>query len=249
MTPATNFYANYGQGFETPTTIEMAYNNKLNPTGPNLDLKSSTSDNYELGVKSYVSDNTRLKLAIFKTNTTNEIIISSNATYSVYGNSATTSRQGIEFTADSQLSHNFAIYGAYTYLDAKFDSAYTSGIGKALVQTGNLIPGTYKQQLYGEISWKYPELNFKTALEGRSNSKVFVNDLNLEAAPGYTVFNIRGGFEQKFSNWKLSEYLRIENIMDKSYIGAVRINDNSNRNYEAAAGRNWMMGLSASYRF
>ncbi|MFM2435637.1 MAG: hypothetical protein RL063_1618 [Pseudomonadota bacterium] len=248
-TPATNFYANYGQGFETPTTIEMAYNNKLNPTGPNLDLKPSTSDNYEIGVKSYVSDNTRLKLAIFKTNTTNEIIISSNATYSVYGNSTTTSRQGVEFTADSQLSHNLALYGAYTYLDAKFDSAYTSGIGKALVQAGNVIPGTYKQQLYGEISWKYPELNFKTALEGRSNSKVFVNDLNLEAAPGYTVFNIRGGFEQKISNWMLSEYLRVENIMDKSYIGAVRINDNSNRNYEAAAGRNWMMGLSASYRF
>ena len=253
-TQSTNIYANYGKGFETPTTIEMAYKDPLNPIGPNLNLKPSTSGNYEIGIKSYTSDNTRIKLAVFKTNTTNEIIVSNNGTYTVYGNAAQTSRQGLEFSADSQLRNNIGLYGAYTYLDAKFDNKYTSGIGGlvnvgAPVNAGNIIPGTYKQQLYGEISWKYPELNFKTALEGMSNSKVFINDINSEAAPGYTIFNIRGGFEQQLSNWKVSEYLRIENILDRSYIGAVRVNDNSNRNYEAAAGRNWLMGLSASYRF
>ena len=253
-TQTTNIYANYGKGFETPTTIEMAYLSASSPLGPNLNLKPSTSDNYEIGIKTFVSDSTRLKLAIFKTNTTNEIIISNNGTYTLYGNAAQTSRHGIEFSADSQLRHNIALYGAYTYLDAKFDNKYTSGVGGPIdvgapVNAGNIIPGTYKQQLYGEVSWKYPELNFKTALESRSNSKVFINDINSGAAPGYTVFNIRGGFEQQLSNWKVSEYLRIENILDRSYIGAVRVNDNSNRNYEAAAGRNWLMGLSASYRF
>ncbi len=245
----TNVYANYGQGFETPTTIEMAYSSQSSPTGPNLNLKPSTSDNYEIGMKSFISENTRLNLALFKTNTNNEIIISSNATYTVYGNSAKTSRQGIELSADSQLSHNIGLYGAYTYLDAKFDNAYTSGIGNALVYAGNKIPGTYKQQVYGEVSWKYPELNFKTALEGRLNSKVFINDLNSGSAFGYAIVNVRCGFEQKISNWMLSEYLRIENILDRSYVGAVRVNDNGNRNYEAAAGRNWMLGLSTSYRF
>ena len=253
-TKTTNIYANYGNGFETPTTIEMAYKNPATPLGPNLNLKPSTSNNYEMGIKSYISNNTSLKLAIFKTDTTNEIIISNNGTYTVYGNAAQTSRQGIEFSADTQLRNNIGLYGAYTYLDAKFDNKYTSGIGGAVdvgapVNAGNIIPGTYKQQLYGEVSWQYPELNFKTALEGRSNSKVFINDINSGSAPGYTVFNIRGGFEQKLANWKVSEYLRIENILDRSYIGAVRVNDNSNRNYEAAAGRNWLMGLSASYRF
>ena len=244
----TNIYANYGKGFETPTTIEMAYNDASTATGPNLNLKPSTSDNYEVGLKSFVSDNTRLKLALFKVSTNNEIIISANSTYTVYGNAAQTNRKGVEFSADSQLAHNVGLYGAYTYLDAKFDNQYTSGIGGS-VNAGNTIPGTYKQQLYAEVSWKYPELNFKTALEGRANSKVFINDINSGSAPGYTVFNIRGGFEQQLSNWKVSEYLRIENILDRSYIGAVRVNDNSNRNYEAAAGRNWLMGLSASYRF
>jgi len=252
--PRLNFYANYGKGFETPTLIEMAYSSATTATGPNLALKPSESDNYEAGVKAFISDNTRLNLAIFKTTTNNEIIVSANSTYSLYANANRTNRNGLEFSIDSQLQQNIGLYGAYTYLDAKFDSQYTSGVGGVgggggTVKVGNTIPGTYKQQLYGEVSWKYPALNFKTALEGRLNSKVYIDDINSAAAPGYAILNIRGGFEQQLSNWKVSEYLRIENILDRSYIGAVRVNDNSNRNYEAAAGRNWLMGLSASYRF
>ena len=248
INPTTNIYVNYGKGFETPTTIEMAYNSSTSATGPNLNLKPSTSDNYELGIKSYIFDNTKLNLAVFKVKTDNEIIVSSNATYTVYGNSAKTSRQGLEFSAESQLANNVNLYGAYTYLDAKFENQFTSGIG-GIVNSGNSIPGTYKQQLYGELSWKYPELNFKTAFEGRSNSRVFMNDINSGYAPGYTIFNIRGGFEQKLSNWRFTEFLRVENILDRAYIGAVRINDNSNRNYEPSAGRNWLLGLSANYQF
>jgi len=37
-TPSINIYANYGQGFETPTLIEMAYNSSTAATGPNLNL-------------------------------------------------------------------------------------------------------------------------------------------------------------------------------------------------------------------
>ena len=244
---STNIYANYGRGFETPTTIEMAYSSSTSPTGPNNSLKASTSDNYEVGIKSYPLNNTKMNLALFKTKTSNEIIISSNATYTVYGNSAKTSRQGIEFSADSKLSNNIGLYAAYTYIDAQFDTQYTSGIGGS-VNPGNRIPGTYKQQLYGELSWKYPALNFKTAIEGKANSKVFVNDINSAYAPGYTIFNIRSGFEQKISNWMFSEYLRVENILDKSYIGSVRVNDNNNRNFEAASDRNWLIGISASYQ-
>jgi iron complex outermembrane receptor protein len=254
VNPALNFYANYGKGFETPTLIEMAYNSSFLPTGPNLSLKPSESDNYEAGVKTFISDNTRLNLAVFKTTTNNEIVISANSAYTVYGNADRTKRSGLEFSIDSQLQQNIGLYAAYTYLDAKFDSQYTTVVGGpsntgGKVTVGNTIPGTYKQQLYAEVSWKYPALNFKTALEGRVNTKVYIDDVNSAAAPGYAVLNIRGGFEQQLSNWKVSEYLRIENIMDKSYIGAVRINDNNNRNYEAAAGRNWLIGLSASYRF
>ena len=251
--PYLNFYANYGEGFETPTLIEMAYNNASNATGPNLTLKPSYSDNYEVGFKSLMG-NTSFNAALFKVISHNEIIVSANSAYSVYSNAQKTSRTGLELSAESKFANNFNLYGAYTFIDAKFDSQYTSGVGGLIsgggtVSAGNTIPGTYRQQLYLESSWKYPELNFKTALEGRLNSKVYVDDVNSAAAPGHGILNLRAGFEQNSSGWKFTEFARVENILDKNYIGSVRVNDNNFRNYEPAAGRNYLVGINASYQF
>ena len=249
--PTLNVYANYGQGFETPTLIEIAYKDNgsgnLNGAGPNLGLKPSTSDNYEIGAKAFLSDNTRLNLAIFKTNTQQEIITRYGGTYSVYQNAPNTLREGVEISLDSSLPYNFGTYVSYTLLDATFNSSFAGSGGS--VFKGNKIPGTYRQQGYAELSWKNPDIGFKTALEGRYNSQTYVNDTNSDTAPAYTVFNLRGGFEQKISSWKLSEYARVENILDKNYIGAIRPNDSKSLFFESGAGRNWLLGLSASYQF
>jgi iron complex outermembrane receptor protein len=167
----------------------------------------------------------------------------------VYKNAGLTFRQGLEASIDAQLENNFRLYGAYTYLDAQFDTAYTSQLGANEINVGNRIPGTYRQQLYGELAWKYPALKFNTALEGRYNSKVFVNDTNTDFADSYTLFNLRAGFNQDVSNWKFSEYLRVENIFDKEYIGSVKINDSNSRFFEASPTRNYLMGLNATYKF
>lgn len=251
--PAFNVYANYGKGFETPTLVEIAYKN--NPAGqavatlgPNLDIKPSTSDNYEMGIKSFIANNTSLNIAIFRSKTNNEIVIDNTLNGNTsYKNAGLTFRQGLEASIDAQLENNFRLYGAYTYLDAKFDSAYSSNDNQT--NPGNRIPGTYRQQIYGELAWKYPTLNFNTAFEGRYNSKVFVNDTNTDFADSYTVFNLRAGFNQDVSNWKFSEYLRVENIFDKEYIGSVKINDSNSRFFEASPTRNYLMGLNATYKF
>ena len=70
------------------------------------------------------------------------------------------------------MPNNFGLYGTYTYLDAKSDSDFTSA--SDLVRSGNYLPGTYRNQLYGEVSWKAPSVGFYTALEGLYNSKVYV---------------------------------------------------------------------------
>ena len=245
--PMLNLYANYGKGFETPTFIEVAYLDPVQGTGPNLNIKPSTSDNYEIGLKSFVTDNTNVNVSIFQTNTDKEIVAVSGAPYAVYTNAGKTKRKGLEFSADARLGHNIGLYAAYTYLDAKFDEAFTGSKGK--VASGNYIPGTYRSQLYAEVSWKAPSVGFSTAFEGRHNSKVYVDDRNTDSAPAYTIFNIRAGFEQKLASFTLSEYLRVENMFDKDYIGSVRINDTNDRFYEPSAGRNYLLGINANYKF
>ena len=247
-TPTLNLYANYGKGFETPTFIEAAFN-AVNNGIPNLDLKPSESKNFELGAKAFVGANTQVNLNVFKITTDDEIVARETnlANRSVFANANKTKRTGAELSIDSQFSNNISTYFSYALLNAKFDSDFAGASG--LVASGNKIPGTYRSQIYGEIAWKYQPLGFSTALEGRHNSKSYVNDTNTDAAPSYTIFNIRAGFEQNLANWRFSEYLRVENMFDKDYIGSVRVNDANLRFFEPAADRNYLVGLSASYKF
>ncbi len=249
LSPTFNFYANYGQAFETPTLVEATFLDSSAGTGPNLDIKPSTSDNYEFGAKAYVGDNTRINGAIFKIDTTNEIIVNTTTSgRTSYQNGKTTSRRGAELALETILPYGFSVYGAYTLLIAKFDEAFSSSGNP--VAAGSYIPGTYRTQVYGELAWKHSPMAFQTALEARYNSRVYVNDANSDFAPSYTVLNLRGSFQQEFGRWRLTEYARIENILDKSYIGSVRVNDYSNQRYfEPAPGRNWIVGIKANYAF
>lgn len=244
VTPSFNLYANYGKGFETPTFAEAAFTTTAANSTPNLNLKPSESRNYEIGAKAFIADNTQVNLNLFRITTKDELVINASASgRTTYTNANDTKRTGAELSIDSQFSNNISTYFSYSLLNAEFDSAFNA------INAGNKIPGTYKTQLYGEVAWKYAPLGFSTALEGRHNSKVYVNDTNTDTAPSHTIFNLRAGFEQKLANWSFNEYLRIENMFDKEYIGSVRVNDTNLRFFEPAADRNYLLGLSANYKF
>jgi len=255
-TEKLNLYANFGKGFETPTFIEAAFDNVSAGVAskPNLSLKAAESRNIELGAKAFITDDIRANLILFKIDTDNEIVTRQTvAGRSSYQNAGKTKRTGVEASIDANLDNNVTVFAAYTLLNAKFDDPFVTVINAAgatgPVNSGNRIPGTYKSQIYGEVAWKYPTLGFFSALEGRHNSQVYVNDINTDKAPSYTIFNIRAGFEQNLRSWRLKEYVRIENITDKDYISSVRVNDGNALFFEPAAGRNYLVGLSAQYKF
>jgi iron complex outermembrane receptor protein len=255
-TDRINLYANFGKGFETPTFIEAAFDNVAGgvPSKPNLSLKAAESNNYEIGAKAFLADNVQANLTLFKVDTTNEIVTRQTvAGRSSFQNAGDTKRTGIEASLDAQFDNNLSLFAAYTLLNAKFEDAFTTvvtaGGATGRVNDGNRIPGTYRSQIYAELAWKYAPLGFMTALEGRHNSKVYVNDINGDTAPSYTIFNLRAGFEQNLANWNFREYLRVENMFDKEYIGSVRVNDGNALFFEPGADRNYLLGLSANYRF
>jgi iron complex outermembrane receptor protein len=55
-------------------------------------------------------------------------------------------------------------------------------------------------------------------------------------------------FEQRASDWRVNEFVRIENLFDKNYIGSVIVGD-ANRPYEPAPRRNFMVGINAVAKF
>ncbi len=254
VTPNFNLYANAGRGFETPTFIETEYATTA-ALAPNTTIEPSTSRNYEVGAKAFLSDNVLMNLALFKTFTEKEIIMSTFASdAAVYANAGDTERKGLELSLDANWDNNIKTYIAYSYLDAEFKdpfrSQYASGSsGYQNVQSGYKIPGTYKNRTYAEISWRHPSSGFFTALEGIHSSKTYTNDVNTASADAYAVFNWRGGFQQKLDKWSFSEFVRVDNITNKDYVSSVRVNDQNSRFYEPGLPANWTVGVNASYRF
>jgi iron complex outermembrane receptor protein len=252
VNPSFNLYANAGRGFETPTFIETEYADTL-ASAPNTTIQASTSKNYEVGAKAFLTNDILMNLAIFKTITSKEIIMSSYAAdAAVYRNApGETERKGIELSLDANLPNNFKTYLSYSYLDAQFKEGFTSvyGAGSQPVLAGYKIPGTYKNRAYAELSWRYPSLGFYTAIEGIYSSNSFVDDKNSESADAYTVFNWKGSFQQTFSKFNVSEFVRVDNITDKNYVSSVRVNDSGSRFYEPGSASNWTLGINGSYKF
>lgn len=256
VTPAFNLYANYGEGFETPTFFEAAFDSTDDDTKPNLSLKASESRNYEVGAKAFITDSTQMNISLFRIDTQDELVVKESASgRSVYTNANDTKRTGLELSVQSSFDNNLSTYFSYSVLNAKYTSDFTrskigfGATGNDVIAAGNTIPGTYKTQLYGEVAWDYQPLGFSTAFEGIHRSKVYVDDVNSDAAPSYTIFNLRAGFTQQLGHWRLNETLRVGNVFDKKYISSVRINDSRSRFFEPAADRNYLLSLSASYEF
>ena len=248
LTPAVNLYANLGKGFETPTFIELAY--RPVGSGLNFGLLPSKAQNIEAGVKAFVNDHSRLNLAFFDISTENEIVTGTSVGgRNTYRNAGRTKRQGLEISFDSKLTTNTGLYLSYALLDARFEDTFAAGNGSGNVMSGNRIPGAPRNSVYGEVNWQLPRWGFTTAVEARYSSKVYVDDLNSDAAASYTVLNWRAGFEQRHSGWSVREYVRIENLTDKAYVGGVLVNDSNGRFFAPAPGRNYIAGISVSTEF
>ncbi|MEG0242493.1 MAG: TonB-dependent receptor [Pseudomonas sp.] len=247
FTPELHGYVSAGKGFETPTQAEMAYAPGA-IEGFNFGLKPSESTQYEVGLKAQVNNSTRVNAAVFQITTEDELVVAqSNGGRTSYQNAGRTLRRGFELGIESQLSEQWSANLAYTRLQATYDSNFSNS-GKT-VEKGNYLPGVPQTTLFAELNWK-PRDWVSTAVEGMYRSKIYVEDTNQkQAAPAYSVFNWRARFEQKVEHWTFHQTLRLDNLLDRQYIGSVIVGDGNDRYYEAAPGRSWYAGAGAQYSF
>ncbi|KAF1052948.1 MAG: Pesticin receptor [Stenotrophomonas maltophilia] len=246
FTPDLHGYISAGKGFETPTQSEMAY---APSTGVfNFGLKPSTSTQYEMGLKARVGEATRINAAVFQIRTDDEIVIAgSTGGRTTYQNAGKTLRQGVELSLQTDFNPQWSGTLAYTRLDATYDQDFTEN-SKSIAK-GNHLPGVPGSDLFGELVWR-PLQGISMGWEGQYRSKVYVEDTNdSKAAPSYAVFNWRTRFEQHYGPWTFHQLVRIDNLLDRQYVGSVIVGDTNNRYYEAAPGRSWYAGAGAEYQF
>lgn len=245
--PALNFYASAARGFETPTQNELFYSGAGG--GFNFGLLPAKSRHFEVGSKALLGDASRLNLAVFQILTSDELVIDAAADgRTSYRNASGTRRDGLEFAVEHDWTRQLASRFAFTHLRAIYDQGFSSASG--LVSAGKRLPGVPENTLFADLVWKHPASGFSAALEAIYRSKVYVEDRNAQApAPSYTLANLRFGFEQRLAGWVVKEFVRVDNLFDRAYIGSVVVGDGNQRYYEPAPGRNWLAGVSVAYTF
>ncbi len=238
-----NVYANLGRGFETPTLTEVAYG--PGGTGTNLGLQPSSSRQGELGVK-WQANGQRLEAALFDAGSHNEIVpLSNDNGRSVYQNVGGVRRRGLELGWHGAFGpgQRFGTGLAYTWLDASFGDAFRNAQGQT-VAAGNRLPGTARHSLSAEATYR-PLAGLTLGVEMRVEGRVFADDLNTQAAPGYASFNLRAGYAFRVGKVRWFAFGRIDNLADRRYIGSVIVNESNGRYFEPAPGRRFFVGLRA----
>lgn len=246
-TPDINLYASIGRGFETPTLNEISYR-PGGASGLNFALQPSVNTSVEVGAKARIAGG-QLTAALFQTNTNDEIVTASNDNgRSIFQNGGRTRRNGFELGWNGEIARHWRTEFAYTWLDAKYRDDCLSPTCSSPIQAGARIPGIAQQSIYASLGWAPPE-GWRAGVEGRYLSKIYVNDSNSDAAPGYFVAAVNVGYVWRTGPWKLSTFARIDNVFDRHYVGSVIVNDGNARYFEPAPGRNWTAGMNIAYSF
>jgi len=256
-----NIYANFGRGFETPTLSEVAYKTSAGaPVGAfNPTLNASTSRHYEVGTK-WVPDRTsRIDLAVFQIDATDEIVVDATAGGKTsYKSAPGTSRTGMELGASTLLTPHISASLSANLIDATYSQTFTSATvtGPTTILASNKIPGIPQTSVFSELAWtsepirsgaKAPSPGTRVAIELVQSGRIYANDTNTASADGRTVFNLSASQRWAVEKAAVSAYLRLNNAGDERYAGSVIVN--SSQYIEPGLPRNWMLGFSLTAPF
>ena len=267
-----NVYANWGQGFETPTLAEAAYT--ITGTDAtraiqgvfNTGLLASRSTHQEAGMKWTPSQGTRLDAALFRITTENEIVSAlSDAGKTAYVNAARTSRQGAELSWKNVWAPQWRTQFSAAWLQAEYDASFTStSINRATtpptypsktVPAGNRMPGIPTQQMYASLQWaehgfEARPMGWLASVDWVSRSAMWASDMNdaTSRVSGYDVVNLRVRHRSQWGVARLEAWGGVDNLMDRSYVGSVIVNQSANppQYFEPGLPRNWMAGIKVS---
>ncbi len=250
-----HLYATAGRGYETPTLNELAYTPN-GGTGLNFALQPAKSDNVEAGVKTRLAAVGDLNLALFQTRTRDEIVTLTNVGgRSTYQNAGATRRTGVEVGWSQTFLENLRAQAAGTVLDATYREAFKTcnvtpcpASAQQTVPAGNRLPGIARTTAYASVAWA-PPLGWHAGVEARYTSRIAADDANSAATAAAATFGADLGYVARIGAWKLTGFVRGDNLFDRRYAGSVIVNEGNGRFFEPALGRTWLVGASGNYTF
>ena len=231
----TGIYANYSEGFVPPQVSELYTGVKV-PS-----IQSSVFFNYEAGGWIEIIQNKlRADISLYKLDGTNEIVsVKQDDGSFANQNAGKTSHKGIEFgiTATPLKDLSFRFSGAYS------EHRYVDFVEKGTKYNGNEMNNA-PNEIYNTEIWYKPSFvkGLRIGAEVQSIGSYFVDPLNTAKYDGYTVLNLRAGYQVK----GIEIWLNVLNATDR-YYSYITTKSSFGYSYQLAEPRNFNIGLSYDF--
>jgi iron complex outermembrane recepter protein len=207
-------YANYGQGFQIPTTNELF---SLGPFGSNPDLKPVKSQTFELGLRARPVDWVEPTLAFFLTNVDDQIffVVTDPLTFSGRNENLPKTRiAGAELGVKIRPHDWVDILLNYSYAKSQFQDSFTLFSGT--VQKGDRVPLVPLTRVNGTVNF-HPIQGLEIGVTGQYVSRQIL--LNDESNQSY--YRLQDAFllsAQASYTWKWFRFfLQGNNLTNKLY--------------------------------
>ncbi len=242
-------FASISKGFSPPSIAEL-----LPSTGViSTFLQAEEGINYELGGKFYLFKNKlRIEATGFYFKLNNALVTrkdSSNADYFV--NAGNALQKGIELSADytkvfdgrtidyvtirSAFTLSYFKYGDFKKGSTDFSGRYLPSVPKNSISI--LADIQFKKGFYFNSTYY-------------SAGKIFLDDANTVSAVAYHAAGCRIGWKQdKKTKFTTGLYTGVDNLLNESYSQGNDINAAAGRYYNAAAKRNYYVGVSLQLKY
>ncbi|RUO27043.1 hypothetical protein CWE09_10230 [Aliidiomarina minuta] len=237
--PDWSAFVSFGEGYETPTLTELAYQNE--GTGLNTELTPAQIEQAEAGIK-WQGRQGQLQFSLFDIQSRDDIVVDRSIDgRTTYRNAARTERQGAE------LSHQWYFHPA---LQLRSSASFISARYTGDELDGRRLPGIANTNLFSQLSWQpWHDNRLRAAVSALYRSRIATTDNNTEFAPSALVWNASLQARQDHQSWTFNQWLRIDNLLDRDYVGAVVVNQGSGRSFEPAPGRQLSAGVTIQRSF
>ncbi|HEY8999846.1 MAG TPA: TonB-dependent receptor [Mucilaginibacter sp.] len=229
--------ASISRGYSTPTTAEIRPTDNI----INTSLQAEDGWNYETGFRLRNADESMfLDASVFYYRLNNAIVQQENADGTQYYiNEGGTNQPGLELYFSDwiirQNNVNF-IRGLQFNESVTLDRFSFRGTGKQLTGVPNQVFITNMQVKFPERIYVFAQYNY--------TARMPLNDANTAYAGHYDLVEAKVGWEPLTHNkTRLSIYAGIDNLLNEKYSLGDDLNAVGNRYYNAAAPRNYYVGI------
>lgn len=232
--------ASVSRGYSTPTTTEIRPTDKI----INTSLQAEDGWNYETGLRLRNADQSMfLDASIFYYQLNNAIEQQLNADgTSHYINAGGTRQPGFELYFSDWIirRNNFSfIRGLQVNESITLDRFSFSS-------TGNQLTGVPNQVIISSVQVKFPS-HLYVFVQHNFTARLPLNDAGTAYAPSYNLVEAKAGWEHVINpKVRLAIYGGVDNILNEKYSLGNDLNAVGGRYYNAAAPRNYYIGLKVT---